>query len=94
MLAGLFYLHASDPAPVWRPLAPPGAENLGLQAVPTSTGMRLWGIQDYGLLGQHLIYVDLPQTGCRGGSAYGATTGFSSVPTPAISIWTTSPAFR
>lgn len=58
--AGLFYLRATDPAPAWRPLAPPGAENLGLQAVPTQTGIRLWGIQDSDALGEHLIYVDLP----------------------------------
>ncbi len=60
MFAGLFYLHATDPAPVWRPLAPPGAENLGLQAVATSSGIRLWGIEDNVSLGQHLVYVDVP----------------------------------
>ncbi len=55
--AGLFYLRAADPAPTWRPLAPPG---LGLQAVATSSGIRLWGIQSSASLGQHLVYVDLP----------------------------------
>jgi hypothetical protein len=56
--AGLFYLRAADPAPVWRPLAPPGV--FGLQAVPTQTGIRLWGIQSSASLGQRLVYVDLP----------------------------------
>jgi hypothetical protein len=61
MPAGYFSLRATDPAPVWRPLAPPVAANPPvLQAVATPTGVRLWAIEYDAPLGPHLVYVDVP----------------------------------
>ena len=58
--AGVFLLRLGDPNPAWQPLIN-SLNALALQPVPTSAGVRVWGLDiSSGQSGGQLVYFDLP----------------------------------